>query len=148
MEKGNNQSYFIVYSFMVDELKLSGNELLIYALIYSYTVKSENKCFFGSQKYIGKILNASRQTVNTAIKNLSAKGFIEKKTFNVNNKEAVAYVSKKFTQGVKNLDIGVSNNLTERCQKTLHNNNRNNNINNNINNVKYKDRFISVETFI
>ena len=69
-------SYFIVYDFMVDELKLSGATLLVYALIYSFT-NAESECY-GSLEYIAERVGASRTTVYRSLKELTRKNYIIK----------------------------------------------------------------------
>ena len=68
-----------VFDFMVNDLKLVKNELLVYALIYTYSNYTASECFYGTQSDISDMLNISRQTANTAISNLIKKGYIEKK---------------------------------------------------------------------
>lgn len=70
-------SYFIVYDFMVDELKLDGSELLVYALIYSFT-NAGSECY-GTLEYIAKRVGASRTTVYRALKELAKKKYIIKR---------------------------------------------------------------------
>ena len=69
-------SYYIVYDFMVDELKLSGATLLVYALIYSFT-NAESECY-GSLEYIADRVGASRTTVYRSLKELTRKNYIIK----------------------------------------------------------------------
>ena len=69
-------SYFIVYDFMVDELKLGGATLLVYALIYSFT-NAESECY-GSLEYIADRVGASRTTVYRSLKELTRKNYIIK----------------------------------------------------------------------
>ena len=69
-------SYYIVYDFMVDELKLSGATLLVYALIYSFT-NAESECY-GSLEYIAERVGASRTTVYRSLKELTRKNYIIK----------------------------------------------------------------------
>ena len=71
-----DNSYFIVYDFMVDELKLSGATLLVYALIYSFT-NAESECY-GSLEYIAERVGASRTTVYRSLKELTRKNYIIK----------------------------------------------------------------------
>jgi predicted transcriptional regulator len=69
-----NENYLTVYGWMTNELKLTGNELLIYALIYGFT-----KEFRGSTRYIATALNTSRRTVFNALKNLMDRRLVVKK---------------------------------------------------------------------
>ena len=65
-----------IHSFMT-ELPLTGNELLTYAIIYSFT-KGEHGVYYGSQQYLAEILGVSRRTVARIYKKLFELGLIEK----------------------------------------------------------------------
>ncbi len=69
-------SYYTVYNFMVDELKLGGTTLLVYALIYSFT-NAGGDCY-GSLDYIAERVGASRTTVYRALNELTEKNYIIK----------------------------------------------------------------------
>ena len=167
MNKSNNISYFTVYNFMVDELKLSSNELNIYAVIHGYTVKSKSKCFFGSQEYLARSIGASRRTVNKCIRSLKEKGFIDTISTTVGDKPLEGYVckffsgvgenfsgmSESFSGGEKNLPTEVSNSFSGGCEKTSHNNNIYNNNDNHLynrlyNRKKEEEEYIIVENNI
>lgn len=119
----NSGSYFKIYSYMITDLKLSGNELIILALIHNFTTTTEYKCFYGSQAYIGKCIGVSRQTANSCINDLIRKGYIEKLTDKKHQKKE-CYVSKILIPPVKKLDSKLSKKPTANCQKTLHNINK------------------------
>lgn len=70
------QSYYKIYSWMTDTLKLSGNELIIFAIIYSFHEKG--KMFSGSLSYLEDKTNAARNTVIKSLKILSEMTFIIK----------------------------------------------------------------------
>ena len=134
---------------MVDELKLSGNELNVYALLFNFTNNTPKKCFYGSQEYIGERIGASRRTVVNCIRSLREKGYIAKKSIEHEDKTYEGYmcrnfpqVSKNFSTPEKKLHAAVSKNFSEGYEKISHKNKDNKE------NIKYKDRFISVETFI
>lgn len=82
------ESYFIVYQWMSDKdgLALKGNELLVYAVIYSLCRKS-NRCF-AKQEYIGRLIGIDRpQTVGDCINRLTQKGYIIKNKTDENTTE-------------------------------------------------------------
>ena len=68
---------------MVDELKLSGNELLAYAVIYGFS-QTEGNWFTGTIKYLATWLNTTPRTVYNVLENLVDKKLIEKKTVYIN----------------------------------------------------------------
>ena len=66
-------SWFPTYDFMIRDFNLKGNNLLVFALIYSYTLNSEEKCFRGSKKYIAERLGISLRSVQLVIESLYQK---------------------------------------------------------------------------
>ena len=71
-----NVSY-TVHSFMHGELGLSGGELLVFAIIHSFT-KGNTGLFYGSIDYLSKMGGISVSTVKRALKSLSEKSYIER----------------------------------------------------------------------
>ena len=80
MEETKN-TYFTIHSFMTSGLKLSGSELLTFALIYSFAC-SEERCFRGSLKYIAEHIGTTKRSVTNAIKSLTEKKLIERNESN------------------------------------------------------------------
>lgn len=72
-----NENYITILGWMVNELKLSGNELTLYALIYGFSQDDESE-FSGSLTYIQKALNISRPTATKNLDSLLKKNFIIK----------------------------------------------------------------------
>lgn len=120
-----DNSYIVIQSFMRSELKLKGNELMVYALIYGFCQDDEDE-FAGSIGYIAEWLGASKQTVHTTLNNLIKKGLIHKdETYN-NNVKFCKYktlpVVKKFDGGSQkslpnNIDNITSNNIIIKSNK-------------------------------
>ena len=73
----NNNNYIVIQWWMINELKIKGNELLLYGLIYWYSQDWESK-FRGSLTYIQKALWISRHTVIDLLKKLIKKELIIK----------------------------------------------------------------------
>ena len=73
-----NENYVNIAGWMIRELNLKGNELIIYAIIYGFT-QAENQVFNGSLEYLSQWTNSSKQTVLTNLKSLLDKGLIVKK---------------------------------------------------------------------
>ena len=72
-------SYICIEAFMVNELKLSGNELIVYAIIYGFS--QDGKSFFsGSHSYLAEWCGCSERSIWNQINSLIAKGLLEKKT--------------------------------------------------------------------
>lgn len=149
MAKVKNEHYITIQEFMVNDLELSGNELIAYALIYGFSQDGESY-FKGSLSYVAKWLNCSKATACTILNKLSDDGFLEKKEKNVNGvrlcdytaypideevlkqikekkkerkeKEKAERYAKKLN-GIKKTNTTYSKKLNEGVQKTLTHNN-------------------------
>ncbi len=75
--KISNENYLVIQGWMVNELKLKGNELLIYAIIYGFT-QEENQVFSGSLQYLADWINSTKESVRKCLKSLVDKGLIVK----------------------------------------------------------------------
>ena len=72
------ESFFTIQAFMVNDLKLKSNELLIYAIIFGFS-QIENQYFTGSLNYLAEWTGlSSKTTVKTILNGLLAKGLLEK----------------------------------------------------------------------
>jgi len=47
----NNKDYIVIQGWMINELKLSGNDLLTYSLIYGFSKDGQSE-YTGSIKYL------------------------------------------------------------------------------------------------
>ena len=61
-----NYNFYTVFSWMTTVLKLSGNELAVFAIIYSFSQDGKSE-FKGSLNYLRKFTNTSKQTVITLL---------------------------------------------------------------------------------
>lgn len=114
-----NENYINIQGWMVNELKLKGNELLVYALIYGVTQDGESE-FYGSRSYISEWCGASLPTIDKALNSLVEKELITKRTENINNVIFNRY--KANILGSKET-LGVVKKLYRGSKETLHNNN-------------------------
>lgn len=78
-----NNNYIVIQGWMCNELKLKGNDLLVYALIYGFSQDGEST-FSGSRSYIANMFNISLPTVDKALNNLVSRDLIEKIPININ----------------------------------------------------------------
>lgn len=74
-----DENFYVVHGWMVNRLKLKGNKLAIYAIIYGFSQDQEST-FTGSLKYMANCLSCSRTTVINSLSELCDEGFIEKKS--------------------------------------------------------------------
>lgn len=115
-----NNNFITIQGWMVNDLKLSGNELICYALIYGFTQDEESE-FRGSLQYISDWLGISKQNVRLIIKRLVEKGLIIKRDEFINNVKFCRYtVCMKQPHGMNVSCMGGGN-------ETATDNNSNNN---------------------
>lgn len=135
-------SYINIQSFMVTELELKGNELLVYAIIYGFS-QTNGTYFSGSTQYLADWTNSTRQGIMKNLKSLIDKGLIEKVGENqqVNYYKALRPVNKVNQSTELTRKQSLQEEVTEftgTCKQSLHSNIYNkldNNINNNSSSV-------------
>lgn len=127
------RNFIAIHSFMVNELKLKGNELIIYAIIYGFSQDGVNR-FTGSLKYLSEWTSLSKQGVIKNLKSLVEKGYITKVDKFTNGVKFVEYYATEFTRVVKKVDQGGKKSLPVGGKKSLPNNIYIDNIDNNIDN--------------
>ena len=108
-----NENFIAIQGWMVNELKLKGNALLIYAIIYGFS-QVEGNCFSGSLQYLADWTNSTKQGVLKAIKSLLDDGLIVKKEKMKNNIKYVQYYVTKFNDPLNKVEYPI--------KQSLHNN--------------------------
>lgn len=103
---------------MVSRLKLSGNELLVFALIYGFC-QDEQSEFTGSLSYVMKWLNCSKPTAVKALSGLVEKELVFKEVYYANSVRFVKY--KVNLPLCKKLNPGMQETLLGGMQETLPN---------------------------
>lgn len=83
-------NFIVIQGWMINNLKLKGNNLLVFAIVYGFSQDQETK-FKGSLDYIQKSINASKNTVLKAINFLEGKNLIYKGKLMENNVERNQY---------------------------------------------------------
>ena len=137
MNEVTDKNYIVIQSFMVSELGLKGNELLIYAIIFGFS-QTTGQTFHGSLTYLESWTNSTRPTVISSLKSLVEKGLIEKEEQTINGVKYCSYrakistdkaerVVKNFNDGSKEIlpnnilynivDNIVDNNIVENAEK-------------------------------
>lgn len=72
-----DEKFIAIYDWMVEDLKLSGHKVLIYAVIYSFS--KDGEWFQGSLSYLSKRTGASLKTVVRSLNSLCDEGYIQKR---------------------------------------------------------------------
>ena len=121
--KVNSENYFVVQGWMLSELGLKNNELLVYAIIYGFS-QGGNK-FTGSLQYLCDWTNSGKTSVQNCLKSLKEKGLIKKEDKIINGVKFCEYYATK-CWGITQSDMGITQSDT-------------NNIDNNIENTVSKD---------
>ena len=119
-----SKNYTIIQGWMISDLGLKGNSLLIYALIYGFS-QAENCKFTGSLNYLATWTNSTKQGVIKSLKILQERGLINKEESFSNGVKNVKYYTTKFNGGIKQSLMGG-------IKQSLPNNIEYNNIDNNI----------------
>lgn len=93
------ENYIVIQAFMVQELNLKGNELILYALIHGFS-QDGTSYFYGSLKYLQEQTNLSKESVLNILQKLTANGLLIKKDTKqlaVFDKEKKSYGSVHYT---------------------------------------------------
>ena len=93
--KVKSENYIVIQGYMVKDLKLKGNELLIYAIIYGFS-QTENQVFSGSLQYLADWTNSTKAGVIKNLKSLIDKGLIKKEERYINGVKFCEYYATKF----------------------------------------------------
>lgn len=94
-------SYVVIQSFMLSELHLKGNELIVYATIYGFT-QDGSHWFYGTRGYLAEWCGAKRETVDRCLKSLIEKGYIERRDVEEHGRISVQYRATKNVLGTQN----------------------------------------------
>ncbi|MFR4978333.1 MAG: helix-turn-helix domain-containing protein [Butyricicoccus sp.] len=112
--KVKENSYITIQGFMVTELGLKGNELLIYAIIYGFSQDGESK-YNGGLQYLADWCNSTKQGVMKALKSLIEKGLVHKEEVRFNGVKMCEYrverYETKFHEKVNKVERGMQQSL-------------------------------------
>ena len=116
-------NYITIQGWMITDLKLSGNQLLLFALIFGFCQDGKSK-FTGSINYVCDWLGCTRPTAIKALQVLQEKGLIEKQQEKRNNVTFNSYKmgSKEILLVVKKFNGGSKETLLGGSKETLPNN--------------------------
>lgn len=129
----NNNNFIAVQGWMVNELGLKGNSLLIYAIIYGFSQDGEGS-YNGSQQYLADWTNTTKRNVINILNKLVDDGFLLKEENEINGVKFYKYKAlSQISLGVKNFHRG-----SEKISP--------NNIDNNIDNI-YSAKFDKNDAF-
>ena len=121
---------------MLTDLKLKGNELLIYACIYGFS-QTENQVFNGGLQYLADWVNSTKQSVIKCLKSLEEKGYIIKKEKYINGVKSCEYYTTELNTLLNKVEYPIKQSLTGGIKQSLPNNIDINNIEYNIDKDNY-----------
>lgn len=84
-------NYINIQAWMITELGLTGNDLMVYAIIYGFS-QDNGSVFSGTRSYLAEWCGTSERSVQRNINNLIAKGFIEQ-VFHAADNRQVHYMA-------------------------------------------------------
>lgn len=132
--KVNRENYISLQGWMITDLNLKGNELIIYACIYGFS-QAENQVFSGSLQYLADWTNSTKQGVIKCLKSLVEKGLIVKKDNIINGVKFCEYYATKLNTQCNKVEYPMQQSLTEGSKQSLPNNISSNNLIENIKNI-------------
>lgn len=119
--KVKRENYITVQGFMLTDLKLKGNELLIYACIYGFS-QTENQVFTGGLQYLADWVNSTKQSVIKCLKSLEEKGYIIKKEKYINGVKSCEYYTTELNTLLNKVEYPIKQSLTGGIKQSLTNN--------------------------
>jgi hypothetical protein len=114
-------TYIVIQSWMVNDMNLKGNELLVYAIIYGFTQDGETM-FTGSLQYLADWTNSTKQGVSKNLKSLLDKGYIGKREKFINKVKFVEYYATQFNGVLNKVEQGIKQSLMGGVKQSLTNN--------------------------
>ena len=138
--KVSRNNYISVQGWMIRDLGLKGNELLIYACIYGFS-QAENQVFNGSLQYLADWINGSKRCVMNCLKSLTEKGYIVKDEEIKNGVKFCSYYATKFTGVVNNIPYPMEESSTGSGEECSPNNISPNNLKKNIDYKHIRDMY-------
>lgn len=132
--KVQENNYIVIQGWMINNLNLKGNELIIYAIIFGFS-QIENQLFNGSLQYLADWTNSTKQGVSKNLKSLVDKGLIVKNDKYINGVKFCEYYTTKFNGVCNKVEEGMQQSSIHPIKQSLTNNidldNTNDNSNNN-----------------
>lgn len=91
--KVKDGKFITVASFMIKELNLKGNDLLVYAIIYGFSQTDGMKGFSGSLQYLADWTNSTKRGIIKNLESLIQRGYIAKEVMVINGVKYCTYTT-------------------------------------------------------
>ena len=130
-----NTNTILIQGWMINDLQLKGNRLLIYALVYGFSQDGKSK-FYGSLNYIKSAIGCnSKQTIVNILEDFESEGLLiksnsEKMGVDSNSYQAI-YKDFKSIGSPKNVPVQKMDEVVQKMDEGSPKNGLNNNIYNN-----------------
>lgn len=135
MNRVRKDNYIVIQGWMLTELSLKGNELLVYAIIYGFSQSGDSQRYTGSLQYLADWTNSTKQGVMKNLKSLVDKGLIAKAEKIINGVKFCEYYATEFAGVLNSVDRGMQQSLPGGMQQSLPNNLDSQNLDDTINNT-------------
>lgn len=124
----NDGNYITIQGWMRTDLNLSGNELIVYAIIYGFSQNGHGE-FKGTAQYLADWVGCTRRTITSILKKLVEENVICRRVvFLENDEKRVFYQAKtpweemsqgceKISQGCEKISQGEVKNFPRGCEK-------------------------------
>lgn len=119
--KVKRENYISLHGWMLTDLGLKGNELIIYACIYGFS-QAESQVFSGSLQYLADWTNSTKQGVMKCLKSLVEKGYIVKTDKTINGVKFCEYHATELNRVLNKVAQGMQQSLTGGIKQSLSNN--------------------------
>lgn len=122
-KQAQNEEFYKLYKWMVNDLHLSGNDLVVYAIVYSFCERGN--LYVGSREFLAHEAGATKRTIDYTLKRLLEMGVIEKVEFGFRCvKQPLTMCAKIAQKSAKSACAKIaqkSANFTSDCAKIAHN---------------------------
>lgn len=88
--KIKSDNFIVIQGWMLLELDIKGNELLIYACIYGFS-QTDDQWFTGSRQYLAEWTNSTKRGIQKSLKSLIDKGLLIKRENFINSVKFCEY---------------------------------------------------------
>lgn len=114
----NNNNYITIQGWMVNDLKLNGNELMLYSLVYGFSQDGAS-WYTGSLSYTMDWLGVSKPTAIKLFKSLVGKGLFIKESSKENNVSSCRYMAVSKPDFTENNDDNGGGKVDDGGKETL-----------------------------
>lgn len=122
-KQAQNEEFYKLNKWMVTDLHLSGNDLVVYAIIYSFCERGN--LYVGSREFLAHEAGATKRTIDYTLKRLLEMGVIEKVEFGFKCVKQPLTMCAKIAQKSAKIACAKfaqnSANFTSDCAKIAHN---------------------------